>query len=331
MPDYPSQEFLFQRIKELLPPHASLVDTVAGILHVSSDSAYRRIRGETPVVLDEAKALCSHFKLSLDNILNVKSGSTLFQSIRVNTNNYKYELYLKDLIKQLQYIGSFIHKEIIYRTKDVPLFHNFYYKPLIAFRYFFWMKNVIQHPDFADRDFELNCMSQEIENLSRDLLTEYNKLPSIEIWNTECVNAVITQIEFYRDSGYFVSAADIKTIYDSLEETFNHLKNEVEYGSKFMPEENPESKKTNFKFFYNRAMLGDNTIMIVTDRLKTAFLNYDGLNYIQTRDESFCNPLYEDLQNQMKRATLISQTSEKQRNIFFGIMLNKITDRKKHL
>lgn len=331
MPDYQSQEFLFQRIKELLPPHASLVDTVAGILHVSSDSAYRRIRGETPVVLDEARTLCTHFKLSLDNILNVKSGSTLFQNIRVNTNNYKYELYLQNLIQQMQYIGSFIHKEIIYRTKDVPLFHNFYYKPLIAFRYFFWMKNVIQHPDFIDRDFELSCLSPEIEKLSRDLLTEYNKLPSTEIWNTECINAVITQIDFYRDSGYFVSTADIRTIYDSLEETFNHLRNVAEYGCKFMPEENPESKKTNFKFFYNRAMLGDNTIMIVTDRIKTAFLNYDGLNYIQTRDESFCNPLYEDLQNQMKRATLISQTSERQRNIFFGIMLNKITDRKKHL
>ena len=57
MPDYQSQEFLFQRIRELLPVHASLVDTVASILHVSNDSAYRRIRGETPLVLDEAREL----------------------------------------------------------------------------------------------------------------------------------------------------------------------------------------------------------------------------------------------------------------------------------
>lgn len=331
MPNYPSQDFLFQRIKELLPPHASLVDSVAEILHLSSDSAYRRIRGETPVVLDEARELCRHFKLSLDQILNVQSGSTLFQNVRVNTHNYKYEVYLDDLIKQLQYIGSFIRKEIIYRTKDVPIFHNFYYKPLIAFRYFFWMKSVIQHPDFADRDFELNCMSPEIEKLSRNLILEYNKIPSTEIWNTECINAVITQVEFYKDSGYFGSTADIKTVYDSLEETFIHLRNQVEYGCKFMPEENPESKKNNFIFFYNRAMLGDNTIMIVTDRNKTVFLNYDGLNYIQTRDELFCNPLYDDLKVLMKRSTLISQTSEKQRNFFFNNLLNKIADRKKNL
>jgi hypothetical protein len=163
------------------------------------------------------------------------------------------------------------------------------------------------------------------------MILEYNRIPSTEIWNTECINAVITQIEFYKDSGYFVNTADIKTVYDALEESLIHLKNEVEFGSKFMPDESPESKKTNFKFFYNRAILGDNTIMIVTDHVKTAILNYDGLNYIQTRDELFCDPLYEDLQNQMKRATIISQTSEKQRNIFFNMMLNKITDRKKYL
>lgn len=331
MTNYPSQEFLFQRIKEQLQPDKSLVDVVAGILHISSDSAYRRIRGETPVVLDEATELCRYFKLSLDQLLNIQSGTTLFQSVRVNTSNYKYEVYLEDLIMQLQFVGSFIHKEIIYRSKDVPIFHNFYYKPLIAFRYFFWMKTVIQHPDFQDRDFELDCVSPEIEKLSQELLMEYTKLPSTEIWNTECINAAITQIEFYKDSGYFASAADIKTVYNALEETLLHLKNEVEYGSKFLPHENPEIKKSNFRFFYNRAELGDNTIMIVTDHAKMVFLNYDRLNYITTKDESFCNPCYDDLQNIMKRATIISQTSERQRNIFFNIMLNKINDRKKIL
>ena len=331
MPNYQSQEFLFQRIKEILPPHVSLVDVVAEILHISSDSSYRRIRGETPVVLDEAKELCNHYKLSLDNILNVKTGSTLFQSVRVNTHNYNYEVYMMELKKLVQYIGSFLHKEIIYRSKDMVVFHNFYYKPLIAFRYFFWMKTIIQHPDFADRDFELDCVSPEIEKLSRELTMEYNKVPSTEIWNTEGVNVAINQIEFYKDSGYFSSSSDIKVVYEALEASLIHLKNQVEYGCKFMPEENPQSKKENFRFFFNRVMLGETTVIVVTDRVKTVFINYDALNYISTRDELFCNPYYDDIQNLMKKSTIISQTSEKQRNIFFGIMLGKIADRKKNL
>lgn len=331
MPNYQSQEFLFQRIKEILPPHVSLVDVVAEILHISSDSSYRRIRGETPVVLDEAKELCNYYKLSLDHILNVKTGSTLFQSVRVNTHNYNYEVYMMELKKLVQYIGSFLHKEIIYRSKDMPVFHNFYYKPLIAFRYFFWMKTIIQHPDFANREFELDCVSPEIEKLSRELTMEYNKVPSTEIWNTEGVNVAINQIEFYKDSGYFSSASEIKVVYEALEASLVHLKNEVEFGCKFMPEENPQSKKENFRFFFNRVMLGETTVMVVTDRVKTVFINYDALNYISTRDELFCNPYYDDLQSLMKKSTIISQTSEKQRNIFFGIMLGKISDRKRYL
>ena len=331
MPNYQSQEFLFQRIKEILPPHVSLVDVVAEILHISSDSSYRRIRGETPVILDEAKELCNHYKLSLDHILNVKTGSTLFQSVRVNTHNYNYEVYMMELKKLVQYIGSFLQKEIIYRSKDMPVFHNFYYKPLIAFRYFFWMKTIIQHPDFANREFELDCVSPEIEKLSRELTIEYNKVPSTEIWNTEGVNVAINQIEFYKDSGDFSSASDIKVVYEALESSLIHLKNEVEFGCKFMPEENPQSKKENFRFFFNRVMLGETTVMVVTDRVKTVFINYDALNYVSTRDDLFCNPYYEDLQSLMKKSTIISQTSEKQRNIFFGIMLGKIADRKKYI
>ncbi len=331
MPFYQSQEFLFQRIKELLPLNVSLVDAVAEILHISGDSSYRRIRGETPLVLDEARELCQHYKLSLDQILNVQSGATLFQNVRINIKNYSYEKYLADLIKQVQYAGGFIHKEIIYLTKDMPLFHNFYYKPLIAFRYFFWMKSIIQHPDFITRHFDMSCVSPEIESLSQELTKAYNNVPSSEIWNTESINSAISQIEFYKDSGYFSSTADIKTIYESLEQTFDHLRNEVDYGCKFMPGENPETRKSNYKFYFNRVVLGDNTIMVVTDRVKTVFLNYDVLNYMFTRDEAFCDPCYNDLQNLMKRSTIISQTSEKQRNLFFGIMLAKISDRKKHL
>ncbi len=331
MANYQSQEFLFRRIKELLPPDISMVDSVAAILHISSDSAYRRIRGETPIVLDEARELCDYFKLSLDHILNVQGGSTLFQDVRINTHNYTYGQYLKDLLKQMKYIGSFIHKEIIYRTKDMPIFHNFYFEPLIAFRYFFWMKTIIQHPDFSGKDFTMNCVTKEIVELSRELSRLYNSVPSTEIWNTECINAAISQIEFYKDSGYFSSASDIKLVYESLEETFYHLKSQAEYGGKFMPGENRETKKNNFTFFYNRIVLGDNTVMAITDNTKTVFLNYDGLNYITTRDEAFCNHCHEDLQNLMKRSTIISETSEKQRNIFFGIMLNKINERKKNL
>lgn len=331
MQGYQSQEFLFRRIKELLPPDKSLVELTADILHISNDSAYRRIRGETPLVLDEASELCQYFKLSLDQVLTVKDGSILFQDVRIRHNGYTYEQYLRGLLNQLKFIAAFNHKEIIYRTKDMPIFHNFYFEPVIAFRYFFWMNTIVEDPAFKTSGFNINCVSPGVISLSQELSRAYNQVPSTEIWNTECVNAVISQIEFYKDSGYFSSSGDIKIIYDSLEETFLHLKHQVESGCKFMPGESAENRHSNFTFFYNRVVLGDNTILVVADNSKNIFLNYDSLNYITTRDENFCNKCHDDLQKLMKRSTIISETSEKQRNRFFGIMLNKIRERRKSL
>src|SRR6476620_260586 len=207
MPSNQAQEFLFQRIKEKLPPSVSLTDVVSEVLHVSSDSAYRRIRNETPLVLQEAKQLCEHFQLSLDQILSLKINSVLFENIRINNQQYSYEKYLSDIIGLTKQINSFKQKEIIYLTKDVPLFHSFYFKPLITFRFYFWMKTILQHPDYATKAIDLNGISATTETLSMEMARAYTHIPSTEIWNTECINSVISQIAFYKYSGLFSSAA----------------------------------------------------------------------------------------------------------------------------
>ena len=331
MSSTPAQEFLFQRIKELLPRHVSVVDAVSEILHVSSDSAYRRIRSETPLVLEEAKQLCDHFHLSLDQLLQVKSGFTLFQTERIHNRHFTFENYLGGILQQLKQVNASPTKEIIYLTKDLPFFHNFLTEPLFAFHYFFWMKSILRHPEFENRCFTMDCLEPEIKKLGADILRVYNDIPSTEIWNTECVNSIIFQVEYYKEAGLFSSAADIKTIYDAAEATVYHLKDQAEHGCKYLQGENPETRKENFKFFYNRITLGDNTIITVTGKIKTVFLNYDVMNYLVTRDEKFCEDSFLELQSLIRRSTLISRTSEKQRNIFFNILAGKIQERKKHL
>jgi len=326
-----AQDFLFQRIKEMLPQHISMVDAVSEILHVSNDSAYRRIRGETPLVLEEAKQLCDHFRLSLDQLLGIKSGSTLFQTERIHYKNFTFEKYLSGILEQLQQLNGFMRKEIIYLSKDLPFFHNFSNEPLFAFHYFFWMNSILRHPDFEDKHFKPDCLTPEVKKLGKDIIQTYNSIPSTEIWNTECINSIIFQVESYKEAGFFSSEKDIVRIYDAAEATINHIKNQAEYGCKYLPDENPELKKRNFKFFYNRVTLGDNTIMGIADNFKTVFLNYDVMNYMVTTDEKFCNETYNDLLAISRRSTLISISGEKQRNIFFNILISKIQDRKRNL
>ncbi|MGC4035615.1 MAG: helix-turn-helix domain-containing protein [Chitinophagaceae bacterium] len=326
-----AQDFLFQRIRELVPQHVSLVDVVSDLLSVSNDSAYRRIRGETPLVLEEAKQLCDKFQLSLDQLLQVKNNSTLFQTSYINNTQYTFESYLNDLLQQLKYIEGFIKKEIIFLTKDLHIFANMLSEPFFAFRYFFWNKSIISNPEYATKAFSPDCLTPQVKATAEEMAKTYCRIPSTEIWNTEAVNSIILQVEYYKEAGIFSNAADIRVVYDSVLETLDHLKEEAELGIKFYPGENPSLKKQNLRFFYNRVVLGDNTILVTTDHIKTVYLNYNVLNYMITRDERFCANINNEMEMLIRRSTMISNSSERQRNSFFNILASKIEERKKHL
>ena len=51
------QEDFFRQIKQKLPSHLSMADEIATLLNISQDSAYRRIRGEKPLTIDEIQLL----------------------------------------------------------------------------------------------------------------------------------------------------------------------------------------------------------------------------------------------------------------------------------
>lgn len=331
MPAKPLQEFLFQQIRDQLPPSKMLVDEIAEVLHLSNDSAYRRIRGETPLLLEEAARLCSHFQVSLDRLLPVSKPSTLFQVVQLNPTAYGFETYLAGILKSLQQVAAAQQKEIIYLTKDLGLFHVFLFGPLFAFRYFFWMKSIVHHPDFLNSKFHIDCLPAHIEKLGREILQTYNSISSTEIWNTECINSSIGQVEYYREAGFFARPDDAVKVYQALHQTIEHLKEEAERGYKFLPGESTALKQQNFQLFYNRVVLGDNTILALHEGRKTIYLNYDVLNYMVTHDEAFCNDVHGKLLNLMRRATLLSHVSEKQRNMFFHMLLKKIPKQEQNL
>jgi len=55
------------------------------------------------------------------------------------------------------------------------------------------------------------------------------------------------------------------------------------------------------------------------------------LNYLVTRDQSFCDSTFQHIQNIIKRSTLISEVGEKERRRFFNLIREKITARKNAL
>ena len=62
------QSRLFERLTKSLPAHVSLPNELAELLDISVDSAYRRMRGDTILRLDEVELICQKFGVDLSTL-----------------------------------------------------------------------------------------------------------------------------------------------------------------------------------------------------------------------------------------------------------------------
>src|SRR5690349_13324860 len=111
------QQQFFNHLKSNLPPHLSLVDELADLLDLSSDSVYRRIRGEKPITLPELKKICERYKISLDQVLQLQNDSVVFQAPEINHHSNDFEDYLRKMCGMVKYFNTFRDRKMLYFCK----------------------------------------------------------------------------------------------------------------------------------------------------------------------------------------------------------------------
>lgn len=61
---YPIQLQFFEKLRQLDAENTSQVNDIADILEISTHAAYRRMRGESILGMDEMVKLCRYYKIS---------------------------------------------------------------------------------------------------------------------------------------------------------------------------------------------------------------------------------------------------------------------------
>jgi len=319
------QQQLFNILKENLPPHLSLVDELSDLLGLSADSVYRRIRGEKPIDLIELKKICEHYHLSLDQLLQLKNESVLFDAPGMNGAAGEFVEYMKAMLKQFKYFNSFKTREIFYLCKDAPIWYFYLFPELAAFKTFFWSKTINNQPDLAGKLFSYkeypywDCFA-----IGQQVLEEHNKISSVELWNLESIHSTINQIAYYWDAGNFRSAADLEAVVNSFHQWLNHLQLQVEKGVKFMPGAGDVLHKAPIHFYVNELILGNNTMVIKLDDKCLSMITYSVFHYLFTKDPRFSAKVMNSFDTLLERATLITKTGEKDRNRFFNTLRDKV-------
>ncbi|MEP6594648.1 MAG: hypothetical protein ABJA71_01830 [Ginsengibacter sp.] len=325
------QTSFLKQIKNQLPSHLALVDALAEQLNISNDSAYRRIRGEKHLTLDEIQILSSRYKISLDSFLHLQNDALIFWGKNIDRHIFDFENYLQGIVRQLEYFMSANEKQMFYLNKDIPIFHHFMFPELAAFKCYFWSRYNLDYPKFNKDQFLIDDFIDIFNNTGKKISDLYLKIPSTEIWNLDCINTTIRQIDYYRESLIFKSQQDIETVYNCLEKLVDHIELQVECGYKFVPGLPEQSDKAKYNVYINEFILGDNTILVEMDGVKMVFVNHNVINYMMTNNREFINYTFETMKILQKKSRLISEISEKDRQLFFHALRQRIHEKRKLL
>lgn len=325
------QARFFQLVRQRIDPHLSFVDELAELLELSNDSAYRRIRGETSLTFEELAKLSKHFGVSIDALMDSSSNELIFQYRPLNEANFNFLDYLEYIESNVKMIAAADDKEVVYIANEIPLFHLMHVPEVAAFKLFFWQKTILDFSDFRNEKFKLNQKISKVNELSRSLRDFYCEIPSTEIYHSETIDTTLKQIEYYFDAGYFENKAESLVLLDRLTELVEHIKLQAEMGYKFkrsqhgiVPKHLSYKKENNFTVYHNDVLHTDNTILVrIEDRFLT-FLTSNGISSLSTQNENFYKKSYTSINVLKRRATMISGTSEKERNRVFDNYFSKI-------
>jgi hypothetical protein len=310
----------FDRIKDTLPVSMSLVNEIAEALEISIDSAYRRLRAETPLTIDEISILCQHFKIGFD-IFAGQSGTVSFHFEQMSGIE-GFKRYLLELRNSLISLSKSENTELYYAAIDIPIFHHFNYSELSAFKMFYWMKDVLNEPTLDSKKFEHGMISDELLILGNQIYEAYCNVPSIEIWTHATTTSSIAQIEFYFESGIIEKKENALLLCNQLEEEIKTIQKQAELSCKLMTE-NSETFE-NYKLYFSEIEIGNNCILTKKADIKNVYLSFHTFNKLATDNNRFCDDTFKWLNNLLKKSTIISGVSEKQRYMFFKQIFEKI-------
>jgi transcriptional regulator with XRE-family HTH domain len=316
------QTTFLNQVKQSLKPNISFVDDLAELLNISRDSAYRRIRGETVLSLDEVKKICSHYGVSLDTLLSPNSETVSFNNRKIDSIHFTFEMWLKSILSNMEMICSFPEKELWYAAKDIPLFQYYAFPRLAAFKMFFWMKTYHRYPQYEEVKFSYDLIPKELIHMGKRIWDRYAEIPSVEIWSDETSVVTQRQIEYYHETGV-INTAQAHELCDEYSKMLEHIQLCARNGAK----ENSGS----FSLYKNDILIAETTIFFKMGDKRVTFLTYNTMNVLTTSNERFCKNMEDFLTNVINKSIQISTSGEKERARFFNRMQDSIQLLKKKI
>jgi hypothetical protein len=316
-----TQLLLFQTIKHKLPDNVAFANVIGDILNVSSDSVYRRLRGEKVLTLPEVEILCLHFNISLEALWGNTSDNIMFRQALVNPDALdSFREKLNFIVEFLENIVSTAGSELLYSSPDIPFYHYAQFPELILFRIYVWHQGVnreksIQFEEFLDthKNAENLALFSRIAEASR-------RIYMTEIWNPNTLTPLLNQLDYFHELCRF-----------DKEETFINLCSQtlelIEYIRKCTEtkRQNYNGKESPFNLYLS-SLDFSNDVILVKKGGATISSSYvlNLITIINSENANLCEENEKWLDNLLTKSLYMNGAQEKDRVKFFSKLKEKL-------
>ncbi|PYF77092.1 helix-turn-helix domain-containing protein [Pedobacter nutrimenti] len=291
----------FEALKIALPDYQNLAQSVAEVLEISTNEAYKKIRATSSLSLPQLIKLSDYFGVPFSyqpRQLPVVS----FNYLSINREKPDMLDYLKDLLENLKLIQQRKDKHILITTDDIPIFHFFKYPELTCFKLFFWADN-------SSLKFDTSAISEEIIHVSQELNRIYLEIPSTEIWAKDTIHGTIEQVRYAFEAGHISD----KTLAGKIVEQIRYCLTDMNmYASAAKKTIDPAHSFN----WYNCDVLGSIAYLIEFKENMVCYNRFNTFNYLRTDDQFYCAQTRDWMQGLIKKSVSFSGQGEKHRNKF---------------
>lgn len=257
------------------------------------------------------------FQVSLDNFAGNQSGFLVFKHLVVNHTPQTFDSWLTAMCTNLETLARFDgDKAITFTAKDIPIFHYFHYPHLCAFKMFFWMRSILNYPEFQRMAYSPEHVPERHSKLGAKIFDFYSQVPATEIWADETTNVTLKQLSFYKDAGFFKSTYEIECILDDYSELLTSIRDQSIIGRR--------PNGTKFNLYKNEILIADNTALFKMNDHRITFISHNLTELLMTTDAAFCLQSETFIENLQNRSMLISTIGERERNRFFNEIERKV-------
>jgi hypothetical protein len=311
------QEQLIQLVKRKLSSTETIGQVLSEVLSVSQDAAYRRLRNETPLTIDEVRRLCIYFDISFDSLLQLKEANVAFSYMPLNAFDFSLESYLEGILKAFQRLKTLDDPQIILTINNMPFLQLINIPQLLRFRLFFWAKTYLKIPEYQDMQFRHEKVPERAFDLGMQIISLYNAIPSIEIYDPELMRGFLRQVLYYFNSNMFEDPTYALFLCDRALMFSKHLKEQATCGKKFVFGTQVPLIGNKFDMYLNETINTDAAFYYETKEARGLYLTHNVMNYLHATDQRYVEDTKQILDIQLANSSLISIVNEKERNHFF--------------